>query len=115
MEEFEDLSDSDDEETLDKAVKSLNEKGLYDTPGGNAFFYIQIGTVDLKKMEMTPTFTKHAEVVDDYIRNYLASRGLLKSLETFQVIENVMVERVVRVESKWEIKRRRSASGSRRV
>jgi len=73
MEEFDDVSDSDGEETLDKAVRSLNDKGLYG------------GAVDMKKpIEVIPTFTKQAEVVDDYIRNYLASKGLMKSLEAFQ-------------------------------
>ncbi len=29
--------------------------------------------------------TRHPEVVDDFVRNFLASKGLLRSLDAFQV------------------------------
>lgn len=83
LEDFQDLDESDGEETLDKAVRSLHEKGLY----GGSFGLTFLGAVDIKKQgESIASFTKQPEVVDDYIRNYMSSKGLKKSLEAFQVI-----------------------------
>ncbi|KAJ3101496.1 Crooked neck-like protein 1 [Phlyctochytrium planicorne] len=73
IEEFEDLSDSDEEETLEKAVQSLNERSFFGFTMEQA-----------KSEEPAVTLTKRPEVIDDYIRNYLASKGLFKSLEAFQ-------------------------------
>ncbi|KAI8839268.1 WD40-repeat-containing domain protein [Chytridium lagenaria] len=41
-------------------------------------------TETMKSEEPTVSITKRPEVIDDYIRNYLASKGLFKSLEAFQ-------------------------------
>lgn len=38
-----------------------------------------------KSEEIAPKLTKRPEVIDDYIRNYLSSKGLHKSLDAFQV------------------------------
>lgn len=40
---------------------------------------------ETKTEDPKPVLTKHPEVIDDFIRNYLSSKGLLKSLEAFQV------------------------------
>lgn len=72
-----DEADSDIEETLEQAVRNINEK--------TAFSCI-ISNPKNSKDETIATLTSHPEVVDDYIRNYLSSKGLLKSLEAFQVV-----------------------------
>ncbi|KAJ3211601.1 Sperm-associated antigen 16 protein [Dinochytrium kinnereticum] len=74
IEEFEDLSDSDDDETLEKAVQSLNERN----------FIGFVSDIASKIEEPNVSLTKRPEVIDDYIRNYMASKGLFKSLEAFQ-------------------------------
>jgi hypothetical protein len=72
VEQFEELSDSDIEESLEQAVRNMNEKVLKSS---------KVKQQD----EQQPTLNKYPEVVDDYIRNYLSSKGLLKSLDAFQV------------------------------
>eukprot|EP00842_Homolaphlyctis_polyrhiza_P000086 jgi/Hompol1/1078/HPOL_001374-RA len=74
VEQFDDYSDSDVDETLEQAVRNIHEKNYFGT------------TLEppSKVEELTPTLSKHPEVIDDYIRNYLSSKGLLKSLEAFQ-------------------------------
>ncbi|KAL5035595.1 hypothetical protein BDV3_005487 [Batrachochytrium dendrobatidis] len=74
VEQFDDYSDSDVDETLDQAVRNIHEKD---------YFGISLDSIT-RLVELTPTLTKHPEVIDDYIRNYLSSKGLVKSLETFQ-------------------------------
>ncbi|KAJ3053562.1 Sperm-associated antigen 16 protein [Rhizophlyctis rosea] len=74
VEEFQESSDDEEEETLEHAVRSINEK---------AFFGVTFETTT-KPEELTPTLTKRPEVIDDYIRNFLSSKGLVKSLDAFQ-------------------------------
>ncbi|KAI9364470.1 WD40-repeat-containing domain protein [Zopfochytrium polystomum] len=82
VEEFEDLSDSDGEETLEKAVRNINEKTFF---GGGGIAGDEVGGENAKGDEPpTASLTKRQEVVDDFIRNYLSSKGLFKSLEAFQ-------------------------------
>jgi hypothetical protein len=38
-----------------------------------------------KTEEPVSSLTKRPEVIDDYIRNFLSSKGLFKSLDSFQV------------------------------
>ncbi|KAJ3061445.1 Sperm-associated antigen 16 protein, partial [Podochytrium sp. JEL0797] len=74
LHEFDDLSDSDEEETLEKAMRTINETSF-------------LGNVEANKSEekeVKEGLTKRAEVIDDYIRNYLSSKGMLKSLDAFQ-------------------------------
>ncbi|KAJ3284248.1 Sperm-associated antigen 16 protein [Borealophlyctis nickersoniae] len=73
VEEFEESSDTEGEETLEKAVRSINEK---------SFFGVSFEPP--KSDEPVPKLTRRPEVIDDYIRNYLSSKGLLKSLDAFQ-------------------------------
>jgi WD40 repeat protein len=74
IEQFEELSDSDVEESLEQAVRNIHEKALY----GNK-------TAKQKSVDEPVTeLVKHPEVVDDYIRNFLSSKGLLKTLDAFQ-------------------------------
>ena len=40
----------------------------------------------LKPEEISAGVEKQPEVVDDFIRNFLSSKGLMKSLDSFQVI-----------------------------
>ncbi|KAJ3134696.1 Sperm-associated antigen 16 protein [Physocladia obscura] len=72
-EEFQDLSDSDAEETLEKAIRSMTET-------------VFLGNLHAQKPEEKhkESLTKRPEVVDDYIRNYFSSKGLMKSLDAFQ-------------------------------
>ncbi|KAI8927731.1 WD40-repeat-containing domain protein [Entophlyctis helioformis] len=74
VEQFDDVSDSDVDESLEQAIRNINEKNFFGT------------TIEpvAKTEEVTATLTKHPEVIDDFIRNYLSSKGLLKSLEAFQ-------------------------------
>nr|KAJ3421397.1 Sperm-associated antigen 16 protein [Polyrhizophydium stewartii] len=74
VEQFDDYSDSDVDETLEQAVRNIHEKNFF----GSAIEPVA------KTEELTPALTKHPEVIDDYIRNYLSSKGLVKSLEAFQ-------------------------------
>ncbi|KAI8619198.1 WD40-repeat-containing domain protein [Chytriomyces sp. MP71] len=74
-EEFEELTDSDEDETLEKAIRTMNETVFL----GNA--EAAASKADEKSKE---SLTKRPEVVDDFIRNYLSSKGLFKSLEAFQ-------------------------------
>ncbi|RKO84244.1 hypothetical protein BDK51DRAFT_33104 [Blyttiomyces helicus] len=74
VEEFVEMSDSEGEETLEQAVRNMNEKTLVGVGSEPSF----------KPEEPTPKVTQRPEVIDDYIRNYLASKGMLKSLDTFQ-------------------------------
>ncbi|KAJ3410359.1 Sperm-associated antigen 16 protein [Chytridiales sp. JEL 0842] len=74
LEEFEDISDSDEEETLEKAVRNINEKS----------FFTGSFEPSTKIDDPTVSLTKRPEVIDDYIRNYLSSKGLFKSLDAFQ-------------------------------
>ncbi|KAJ3386420.1 Sperm-associated antigen 16 protein [Entophlyctis sp. JEL0112] len=74
VEEFGDVSDSDVDETLETAIRTMNET-------------VFIENVEAAKNEDKPLqekLTKRPEVVDDYIRNYFASKGLMKSLDAFQ-------------------------------
>jgi hypothetical protein len=41
---------------------------------------------DTKTEDLKPILTKHPEVIDDFIRNYLSNKSLHKSLEAFQVL-----------------------------
>ncbi|KAJ3247348.1 Sperm-associated antigen 16 protein [Chytriomyces hyalinus] len=72
--EFIDVSDSDEDETLEKAMRTLNETIFL----GNS--------VDTQAIEKNPkeSLTKRPEVVDDFIRNYLSTKRLFKSLDAFQ-------------------------------
>jgi hypothetical protein len=96
IEEFDDLSDSDGEETLEKAVRNINEKNFFN--GGiyiNCYVRPHLAVLivsiagsfepSFKNDDPAVSLTKRPEVIDDYIRNYLASKGLFKSLEAFQV------------------------------
>ncbi|KAJ3039908.1 Sperm-associated antigen 16 protein [Rhizophlyctis rosea] len=74
VEEFQESSEDEEEETLEHAVRSINEK---------AFFGVTFET-PTKAEELTPSLTKRPEVIDDYIRNFLSSKGLVKSLDAFQ-------------------------------
>ncbi|KAH6561506.1 hypothetical protein BASA60_009012 [Batrachochytrium salamandrivorans] len=74
VEQFDDYSDSEVDETLDQAVRNIHEKGLFGS---------KLSPV-AKMEELIPTLTKHPEVIDDYIRNYLSAKGLVKSLDAFQ-------------------------------
>ncbi|KAI8825224.1 WD40-repeat-containing domain protein [Fimicolochytrium jonesii] len=74
VEEFEDEED-DDEETLERAVRRLNEGRL---------FGVATETSPKSEEPPVPKLTKRPEVVDDYVRNWLSSKGLLKSLDAFQ-------------------------------
>lgn len=93
VEEFDDLSESDGEETLEKVVRSINEKAFF---GGMIFIHFsgRYGTLiacsvplesSLKPEEISAGVEKQPEVVDDFIRNFLSSKGLMKSLDAFQV------------------------------
>ena len=73
IEQFDDESDSDIDETLEQAVRNINEKGVIALPERE-----ELG------QEPKASLTKRPEVIDDYIRNYLTSRGLFKALEAFQ-------------------------------
>ncbi|KAJ1336824.1 hypothetical protein BSLG_006927 [Batrachochytrium salamandrivorans] len=72
VEQFDDYSDSEVDETLDQAVRNIHEKACLDL------------SPVAKMEELIPTLTKHPEVIDDYIRNYLSAKGLVKSLDAFQ-------------------------------
>ncbi|TPX65192.1 hypothetical protein SpCBS45565_g05353 [Spizellomyces sp. 'palustris'] len=74
VEEFEELEDDDEEETLESAVRNIHERSFFGVP-------VEPSS---KAEELTPTLTKRPEVIDDYIRNYLSSKGLVKSLDAFQ-------------------------------
>jgi WD40 repeat protein len=74
VEQFEELSDSDVEESLEQAVRNIHEKTLYGSKTAKQ------KSVDEPIVELV----KHPEVVDDYIRNFLSSKGLLKTLDAFQ-------------------------------
>ncbi|KNC99864.1 uncharacterized protein SPPG_05237 [Spizellomyces punctatus DAOM BR117] len=74
IEEFEELEDDDEEETLESAVRNIHERSFFGVP-------VEPSS---KAEELTPTLTKRPEVIDDYIRNYLSSKGLVKSLDAFQ-------------------------------
>ncbi|KAJ3026053.1 UNVERIFIED_CONTAM: Sperm-associated antigen 16 protein [Siphonaria sp. JEL0065] len=79
-EEFDDLSDSDEEETLEKAIRTMNETVfLGNVDAINKSLDSNGGDKTLKEF-----LTKRPEVIDDYIRNYLSSKGLFKSLDAFQ-------------------------------
>ncbi|KAI8908953.1 WD40-repeat-containing domain protein [Gorgonomyces haynaldii] len=73
LETFEDDDESEIDESLEQAVRNINEKS-------------SIFAVDSedKTERPAPLLTKHPEVIDDFIRNYLSSKGLFKSLEAFQ-------------------------------
>ncbi|KAI8591509.1 WD40-repeat-containing domain protein [Geranomyces variabilis] len=74
VEEFED-EEEDGEETLERAVRRMNE---------GRFFGVSVDPI--VKTEETPVakLTKRPEVIDDYIRNWLSSKGLVRSLDAFQ-------------------------------
>ncbi|KAJ3334065.1 Sperm-associated antigen 16 protein [Blyttiomyces sp. JEL0837] len=74
IEEFEEYSDSEGEETLEKAVRNINERS----------FFTSSVEPNVKSEELVANLKQRPEVIDDYIRNYLSSKGLLKSLEAFQ-------------------------------
>ena len=87
VEPFDEMSDSDIEESLEQAVRNMHEKGYY---GRKIYFHrfnYYIASAKLSRTEEpVMTLTKHPEVIDDYIRNFLANKGLKKSLDAFQVI-----------------------------
>ncbi|KAI8897792.1 WD40-repeat-containing domain protein [Globomyces pollinis-pini] len=74
VEPFDEASDSDVEETLEQAVRNMHEKGAFGVKTD------KVAKADEPTMELV----KHPEVIDDFIRNYLSSKGLLKSLDAFQ-------------------------------
>ncbi|KAJ3272040.1 Sperm-associated antigen 16 protein [Terramyces sp. JEL0728] len=74
VEPFDEMSDSDVEESLEQAVRNMHEKGAF----GSTLEKGETG----EKNEIA--LVKDPEVIDDYIRNYLSSKALLKSLDAFQ-------------------------------
>ncbi|KAI9099871.1 WD40-repeat-containing domain protein [Phlyctochytrium arcticum] len=74
VEEFEVFEDDEEDESLEKAVQNIHER---------SFFGVHVEP-PTKAEEISPTLTRRPEVIDDYIRNYLSSKGLMKSLDVFQ-------------------------------
>ncbi|TPX56828.1 hypothetical protein PhCBS80983_g04236 [Powellomyces hirtus] len=74
VEEFEE-EEEDGEETLERAVRRMNEGRFFG-----------VAAEPSVKAEETPVakLTKRPEVIDDYIRNWLSSKGLVRSLDAFQ-------------------------------
>lgn len=45
-----------------------------------------LGKLDsTKTSDPTPSIQRRPEVIDDFIRNFFSSKGLVRSLDTFQV------------------------------
>ena len=77
QEEFDYFSDSESEENLEQALRNSTERTIIN----NAI------SIPLEEIDKIPiaSLTKLPEVVDDYFRNFLSRKELLKTLETFQV------------------------------
>ncbi|KAJ3378778.1 Sperm-associated antigen 16 protein [Lobulomyces angularis] len=71
LNEFEDLEDIDEDEDLEKAIRNNNEQ---------TFFGAEVTKNDDPVVEIA----QKPEVIDDFIRNFLCSKGLVKSLDAFQ-------------------------------
>ncbi|KAJ1551341.1 Sperm-associated antigen 16 protein, partial [Cladochytrium tenue] len=92
--EFADGTDSDeddDDETLERAVRSVHERSLLAraADGDPSAAAAQSPSPRLKgetrgRAQVAAALDRRPEVVDDFIRNYLTSKGLFKSLEAFQ-------------------------------
>jgi sperm-associated antigen 16 protein len=72
IEQFDELSDSDVEESLEQTVRNIHQKSLFRSKPAK------------QNEEPVVELVKHPEVVDDFIRNFLASKGLVKTLDSFQ-------------------------------
>jgi hypothetical protein len=78
VEQFEESSESELEETLEQAVRNIHDK--------------QIKTKQKKKENIVLPLIKNPEVVDDFIRNFLSQRGMTKTLDSFQARLVLIVE-----------------------
>jgi chromosome segregation ATPase len=77
IEEFEDDKSDTEDENLEETVRNITERRFFEENEA------EIKNIEENKDNVAST-TKQPEVVEDYIRNFFYSRGLKKSLETFQ-------------------------------
>ncbi|KAJ3058446.1 Sperm-associated antigen 16 protein, partial [Quaeritorhiza haematococci] len=79
LEDFEnsDTDEEDPDEDLDRAVRHMNERSLLGGDTGS-------GIAGDTTCGPAASLNRRPEVIDDYIRNYLTSKGLVRSLEAFQ-------------------------------
>jgi len=77
IEEFEDDKSDTEDENLEETVRNITERRFFEENE------IEIKNIEENKDNVAST-TKQPEVVEDYIKNFFYSRGLKKSLETFQ-------------------------------
>ena len=80
------------EEDLEQAVRNINQrvlllKGIYFTSVAEQ----SLTELDLENETPTMTLDRRPELVDDFIRNFLANKNLTKTLDCFQVSDFSLV------------------------
>jgi hypothetical protein len=90
VEDFEQESDSDGEESLEQAVRNMHEKGYFGRKLPLSLTRVVASGKTPKAEPVSMQLIRHPEVIDDYIRNFLSCKGMKKTLDQFQVRESLL-------------------------